>query len=122
MIIRMMKDIVDEYHGVDTEQKHREEREEQKRKEQEYKENNFVPVWAKRSALALAITYILIAVIMYIGAYKAKNIWSGLLTTFLLACSVVGTVMMYNKKKNLQKYGCIVFAVFLLIQGIISFK
>lgn len=122
MIIRMMKDIVDEYHGIDTEQKHREEREEQKQKEQEYKENNFVPVWAKRSALAIAIAYILISVLMFIGAYHDKSILRGLLTAFLLICCLVGAGMMNVKNKQIQKYGCIIFAVFLLIQGALSFR
>lgn len=122
MILKMMKDIVDEYHGIDIEQRNREEREERKQKEQEYKINNFVPVWAKRCSLVVAIFYVLISVLFFIGAYQNKSILSGILTAFLLVCALVGAGLMNTTNKKMQKYGCCIFAVFLIIQSIRSFR
>lgn len=118
MIIKMMKDIVDEYHGIDTDQKHREEREKRKIEEQEYKKNNFVPVWAKRSSLVIAFFYIIISVLLFISAYQSKSILSGIITAFLLLSSIVGAGMMNIKNKKFQKIGCGLYLIFLIIQSI----
>lgn len=116
MIIRMMKDIADEYRGIDVEQRNRDKKEEQKKSEQEYRKNNFVPVWAKRSSITLAIFYILISVLYFIGAYQSRNILSIILTAILLICALVGAGLMNTKNKKMQKYGCGIFMIFLIIQ------
>lgn len=121
MIIKMMKDIVDEYHGVDIEQKHREEKEERQRAEKEYKENNFAPVWAKRSALVIAIFYILIAGLMMYEYFGKGNVLAGIGTIALLISAIAGAVMMNLKDKKKQMYGCVIFCIFLAVQSAKSF-
>ena len=121
MIIKMMKDIIDEYNGIDVEQRNREEREKRQKAEREYKENNFVPLWGKRSALVIALFYIFISVMMMYSYFRKQNYLAGIAVIVLLICSTVGAAMMNLKGKKKQMIGCAVFCFFLLVQSVKSF-
>lgn len=121
MFFRVMKDMVDEFRGIDVEERYRLEREQKEKELKAYKEKNFVPKSIKRYIYIIGGAFALYGTLMIIGEFRGGRIGMGILTTVQLLMALAGVVMVRIEDRSIQKIGLGLFLGFMAIQFIKTF-
>lgn len=121
MFFKVMKDMVDEYRGIDVEARNRDARETREKKEKEYKEKNFVSRSIKRYILIIGAIYLIYGGSSAVLEFRGGHIGGGIVTVMQIVLAAAGTVFVHIPGKTVQKIGCGLFAGFVAIQAIRTF-
>lgn len=121
MFFRVMKDMVDEYRGVDVEARYRIEREFKKKELSEYKEKNAISKSNKKYLTFISAAFLIYGLFMLIGEIGGARYGRGLLTILQMLLCLAAIILVRVDNKDLQKLGGILFLLFVAIQLARSF-